>query len=126
MNTIVKMNQRPNALLSVAEVDKLDRQTSYAARDPEIVAGVGLDLIMAEKPSIIGIQSAVLALLRPFEEEEVPDPEARYGLRFEQKPPRRFMPSWPELIDELHKQEAHWREMSRYALGEPEGDDIPF
>jgi hypothetical protein len=99
-----------------------------AARDPEIVAGVGLDLIMAEKPSVIAIQSTIMAMLRPCEPECVTDPETRTGFRLEQKPPRKFMPTWPELIDELRKQESRWQENARYALRERlnPNEEIPF
>jgi len=55
--------------------------------DPEIVAGAGVDLIAAEHASQIALYGAVIALCRP-------------GGVTEQSP-RKFMPTMPEIIEEL-------------------------
>jgi hypothetical protein len=80
-----------------------------AARNPEVVAGVGVDLIMAEGFAIISVYEGTLRLLRPdprlvrfragenSSEEEKPEP------------PRKFMPTIPEIIQEMRECEDRWQ-----------------
>lgn len=74
--------------------------------DPEIVAGVGVDLIEAEHVSQIALYSAVIAMLRPGEQKR---DAAKLWETPEKLPPRKFMPTMPEIIAELQDQQEWWR-----------------
>jgi hypothetical protein len=78
---------------------------------PEIMASVGVDIIEAEHASAIALYSTGLAMLRPAPKIcKNPDynPEEEEPI-WERPPPRKFIPTIPEIITELRDQEKWWR-----------------
>jgi hypothetical protein len=73
--------------------------------DPQIVASVGVDLIEAEHASQIALYDAVTALLRPGKMKPSENPYESP----ERLPPRRFMPTMPEIIEELQEKNRWWK-----------------
>ncbi len=110
----------------------------YGARgDAEVVSTVGVELIEAEQPCIGALYATTLAMLRPTSGKEATIDSA------EIKPEaRRFLPTMPEFILELQKQDELWRRREQILLALPEwvervarqpnmrgldlDDDIPF
>jgi hypothetical protein len=85
--------------------------------DPEIVAGAGVDLIEAEHVSQIALYSAVVTMLRPGEEKRK---AVEWWESPEKLPPRKFMPTMPEIIAELQDQQEWWRRKQVSLKGLPE------
>jgi hypothetical protein len=78
---------------------------------PEIMASVGVDIIEAEHASAIALYSTGLAMLRPAPKIcKNPDYNPEYEEPiWERPPPRKFIPTIPEIITELRDQEKWWR-----------------
>ena len=84
--------------------------------DPQIVASVGVDLIEAEHASQIALYDAVIALLRPGKMKASENPYESP----ERLPPGRFMPTMPEIIEELQEKKRWWKRNQENLKGLPE------